>query len=109
MCAAVLSRCQEAVDSLGGVQQLLPPVQLGGVRGLPGEVLRHGPGGELRLAHVAEVAREVDSLALHQRGQQRHVGRLPPTGGQGEADPVQLTSQHLTAVLGLGPATDGGS
>ena len=51
----------------------------------------------------------MDSLALHQRGQQSDIGRLPPAGGQGEADPVQLAPQHLTAVLGLGPATVGGS
>ena len=86
----------------GGHQQLLPPVHLASLRALPGEVLRHGPRGELRLADVAEVSREVDSLALHQRGQQRHVTSLPPPRRQRQAQPVQLVPQLLPAVLGLG-------
>ena len=90
---------QGEVNSLGGGHEVPPPVH---VLVLPGEVLRHGPRGELRLADVAEVSREVDSLALHQRGQQRHVTSLPPPRRQRQAQPVQLVPQLLPAVLGLG-------
>ena len=67
-------------DSLGGVEDLLPPVTVRGVGVLPAEVLRHLPGGELSLADVAEVPGQVDGLPLHQGSQQGHVTRLPPPG-----------------------------
>ena len=93
--------------SLGGVQQLLPPVQLGRVRALlPSQELRYGPGGELRLTDVAEVPGEVYGLPLHQAGQQGHVGRLPPSSWQGHTELVEFVPQKLPAVLGLRPPQD---
>jgi len=46
-------------DDLGGVDQLLAPERVAGVRVLPREELGHLLGGELVLAHVREVVRQV--------------------------------------------------
>ena len=73
-------------------QHLLPPVHVAGVHHLSAEELRHLLGGELGLAHVAKVPGEMDGLALHQRGQQSHVTRLPPPGRQREAQTIQFVS-----------------
>ena len=77
------------MSKLCGEKEILPAIH---VRMLPGEVLRHGPRGELGLADVAKVPGEMDGLALHQRGQQSHVTRLPPPGRQREAQTIQFVS-----------------
>ena len=77
-------------------KEILPAIH---VRVLPGEVLRHGPRGELGLTDVAKVPGEMNSLALHQRGQEGHVTSLSPPGRQREAETVQLVSELLTSVL----------
>ena len=88
----------------GCSKQFLPAVDMVRVRGiLPGEELGHRPGRELRLTGVAEVPRQVDRLALHQGGEQRHVAGFPAAGRQGETQPVQLVPQLLPAVLRLCP------
>ncbi|TNN59196.1 hypothetical protein EYF80_030569 [Liparis tanakae] len=46
-----------------------------GVRVLPVEVLAHGFGGELRLADVTEIPRQVDRFTWGTGGEERH---LPP-------------------------------
>ena len=94
-------------DVLGGEEELPPPGHLLGALGPRGEVLGDLPGGELGLADVAEVPRQVDRLPLHQARQQGHVGRLPPPRGKLHPDTLQLVTQHLATVLGLGPGVEG--
>ena len=63
-------------------QHLLPPVHIAGVHHLSAEELRHLLGGELGLTDVAKVPSQVNSLALHQRGQEGDITRLPSPGRQ---------------------------
>ena len=48
-----------------GVDQLLPPVRVRGVRVLPAEVLGHLPRGELRLADGVEVPGQVNGFTCN--------------------------------------------
>ena len=52
----------EVCHKLGGEKEILPAIH---VRVLPGEILRHGPRGELGLADIAKVPSQVNGLALH--------------------------------------------
>ena len=50
-------------DLLWCKEELLPPELVGDVGAAPREVLRHLPGGELRLTHVPKVPGQVDRFA----------------------------------------------
>ena len=83
---------------LGGEKEILPAIH---VRVLPGEILRHGPRGELGLTDISKVPGQVNSLALHKRGQQSDITSLPPPGRQCEAQTIQLVSELLASILGF--------
>lgn len=94
-----ISKIIKKLYLLGVEQQLLPPVGLLRFRVLPGQIFGDLAGGELGFAHVPKVPRQMDGFALHQRGEQRHVGRLAASGRQVQADLLQLFPQQSAAVF----------
>ena len=91
-------------DLLGGAYHGLARLDLGRIGVVARHVLGRRLGRKLVVAHEVEVARQVDGLALDKRREQRHGRGLAPTGGQVDADALELLAQHAAAVLGLGAA-----
>ncbi|RNA35092.1 hypothetical protein BpHYR1_034682 [Brachionus plicatilis] len=91
---------------LGGYDHGLARLYFGRVRMMLSNILGRLFRRKLVFAHKVEVARQMNGLALDQRGEQSDSGGLAASGRQIDADALQFFAEHAAAVLGFGASQD---